>query len=157
MQKIRAFTIIEMIVALAISALVVVIAFYALSSLKKVQQVKQSSLESSEELREFQFVIKADFLKYNGWKQEENQMTISDESNSVIYEFFEDSVQRNSRGKQTIFKFSSVQLNTQFYKGSNILKQVNIGLIKNNKESLLTFPVNEDVFYRLKSENSIWE
>jgi prepilin-type N-terminal cleavage/methylation domain-containing protein len=126
-MKIKAFTISELIVALAISAIVTSVGYYAFRAIGQNVELKGNNLSQIENLDELRFLLRYDFYQNHDWVAQ-GKNSFNSESGFISYTFGSEEIIRSFNGKQTVFNFTSVQL-SNFRIGSKdyILKLNQLG------------------------------
>ena len=146
-MKIRAFTILELVVAMAISATVITIAYYTISSINRVVSIKKAAMISTEQLHEFRLITNYDFSKAYNWSVTDN--IIESTNGHIVYEFLENEVRRIGQGRSQSFTFDSVEKMTENYSERNILSTLIVTLKENGSQYVLFFPLNQEAAIKI--------
>jgi prepilin-type N-terminal cleavage/methylation domain-containing protein len=139
-MKFKAFTISELVVAMAISAIVATIGYLAFNSIGKTVELKSNGLTEIEQIQELRFLLKKDFAQFHDWEII-NENKFQSASGAVGYEFLEDRIIRQQIEVVTSFNFSEVKLIQLTEQGSYQIATK----LKSGKELLLGFSVRNDV------------
>ena len=140
-MKIKAFTIVELIAALAISAVVSTIGFYAFITVGKTSRIKSEQLDQIERQQELRFLLKFDFMMNHDWELLEGNRLYS-QSAELSYVFSENKVVRESFNQVSEFGFQEVRFQGDI-NGSNLYylqisekgKEYDLAItVKNNPE-----------------------
>jgi len=111
-MKIKAFTIAELTVALAISAIVISVGYYSFRIIGNTVEMKGSNLSQIEDLNEFRFLLQYDLFQYHDWITQDGSVFFSKQG-SCVYTFGNEKINRNFNGSDADFEFSSVILSKQ--------------------------------------------
>ncbi len=116
-QKIKAFTLTEVMVVLVISAIVVGLAFSVLGIVQKNMSNIQGNYQYQSEIQSLEVALSIDFNTYSSahWNSEKNQLTLSSPIQQKKYHFFNDSIVSNTtqyktKVKSTTFYFEGEQV-----------------------------------------------
>ncbi|MFT6442628.1 MAG: prepilin-type N-terminal cleavage/methylation domain-containing protein [Salibacteraceae bacterium] len=108
-MKFKAFTISELVVAMAISAIVATIGYVAFNSIGKTVEFKSNGLAEIEQIQELRFLLKKDFAQFHDWEII-NENKFQSVSGAVEYEFLVDRIIRQQIEVVTSFNFSEFKL-----------------------------------------------
>lgn len=141
-QKIKAFTIMELIVTLTISSLVIFSGIEFLSSWEKLISRRNTSLEVCGGVLKIYDVLSRDITDSDNVLSDDDRIRITNQSNEVRYFFGERSIIRLVKEVRDTFNFSKVTI--------NIEKDFLTGYVK-----MLTIEINtENDFYPLTIEKN---
>ncbi len=93
-QKIKAFTLTEMMVVIVISAVVIGLAFTILNIVQKNMRSIENNYQHQSEIQSLEVAMTIDFNRYPKaqWNSEENKLTLSSPIEKRIYMFSADSI-----------------------------------------------------------------
>ncbi|MDT7831226.1 prepilin-type N-terminal cleavage/methylation domain-containing protein [Flavobacteriaceae bacterium S356] len=95
-QKVKAFTLSELMVVLVVSSIVVTIAFLALSSIQKQVRNIQYTYEKQQEIQYLERVLFGDLNSYEGiYDDTKKKLFFENTEDSLQYHFLKDVVVRN--------------------------------------------------------------
>lgn len=112
MKKIAAFTIIEIVVVLAISTVVAGLAFSVISVVQKNKASIENAYQKKSIIKQLELALKIDFNKYSQvtWNKQEEQLIFSSPIASKSYTFVKDSVYTTDQS----FKLSKAKVELYF-------------------------------------------
>ena len=143
-MKIRAFTLMEMIVALAISATVTAVTYYAFTSIRRLNNQKQKNLAAVEQLHEFRFLMNYDFTMNPFWSWDENTAQLTTANNEVSYTFKPDQLIRKSSNQITTFTFDRISWEVQNHLQEGMVEGIKMEISRNGKTLPLRIRLNEE-------------
>lgn len=137
MKSFKAFTIMEVVVALAISAIVSTIGYFAIISIGNTIRTKNSNLSQIELIQEVRFLLAYDFSKYHNWEKQSGT-TFSTTENNIGYQFLKNKIIRTQAEKIQEFNFDQIEL---IPRGSQNNFELKLAL--NSKSYNLYFSMNQ--------------
>lgn len=135
-MRIKAFTITELTVALAISAIVTTIGYYSINSVRGVLKLRNENLNAIEQIQELRFLLEHDFSRYHDWSSE-NIGKIQSSRGQIQYQFSEKSITRSVLNQELLFTFDSVLVQTQIEEASFVLNSLVIEITQNKRKRYL--------------------
>ena len=141
-MKFKAFTISELVVAMAISAIVATIGFVAFNSIGKTVELKSKGLTEIEQLQELRFLLKKDFSQFHDWEII-NENKFHSVSGVIEYEFLEGRILRVQSGQHMEYKYSKVSLQK-----SQEATRFQIQLMNGNKQIVLGFELHNNILLK---------
>lgn len=142
-MKIKAFTIAELVVALAISAFIASLGYYAINAVGNTIRLKNENLASIEQLQELRFVLKQDLNQHHDWNLLGNRFR--SETARIEYLFEKKYIERNRFNKIQRFECDSVKMNSVWNNTINNIEQINLELTFKKNQYQLFFHVNNDI------------
>jgi prepilin-type N-terminal cleavage/methylation domain-containing protein len=148
-MKIKAFTLVEMIVALAISATLTAVTYYAFSAVQRVSTLKMEQLTGIEKMQELRFLLEYDFSTQLNWEWDASNNILATQDGSLSYEWQEKAIKRQSGEQITIFKLDKLEWTLKNYEGEQVVAQLNLLLREQEQDYSLRFSVNKEASYRI--------
>ncbi len=146
-MKFKAFTIAELVVAMAISAIVATIGYVAFNNIGKTAQLKSNGLAEIEQIQELRFLLKKDFSQYHDWEII-NENKFRSVSGEVGYEFLENQIIRIQLNNQIAYAFAKVSVQKDQETG-----QFQIRLTRGTKQMDLGFEIKNNILIDQNSAN----
>ena len=146
-MKFKAFTIAELVVAMAISAIVATIGYVAFNNIGKTAQLKSNGLAEIEQIQELRFLLKKDFSQYHDWEII-NENKFQSYSGEVSYEFLENKIIRIQLNNQIAYEFAKVSVQKDQETG-----QFQILLTRGTKQMDLGFEIKNNILIDQNSAN----
>ena len=146
-MKFKAFTIAELVVAMAISAIVATIGYVAFNNIGKTAQLKSDGLAEIEQIQELRFLLKKDFSQYHDWEII-NENKFRSVSGEVGYEFLENQIIRIQLNNQIAYAFAKVSVQKDQETG-----QFQIRLTRGTKQMDLGFEIKNNILIDQNSAN----
>ena len=116
MQKLKTFTLIELIVAMLISSLVITISYYSYSIISRQFIYFRNINEYTIEITRLNTVLKTDFAESKYCSQQANGLSFVFEDNrKVSYEFYPEHIIRYMPGLTDTFHIQPANLNKLFF------------------------------------------
>ena len=105
-MKIKAFTITELVVAMAISALIATVGYYSISAVGNTLRLKNENATIVEEIQELRFILKYDLSHQHDWIMLGN--TLESNGSGIRYVIGETFIRRSILGKEQQFAFKKI-------------------------------------------------
>lgn len=151
-MKVKAFTIVEMMIALAISAVVITITYYAITSVTKTLNFRQSQIVETEALHELRFLLHYDFDQNQSWETNE-QASLVELDQQLRYDFSSTTIKRMQGEREQAFIFDKVEQTLFYFKNTNLPSRLKLRLSRGGQRYLFNFPLNNDAATQLKHIN----
>lgn len=146
-NKLKAFTITEVIVALAISSIVAAVAYYSFNTVLSLSIQNKNALERIDNLQELKFLMTYDFTFNHNWVKENN--TIKTIDDKIKYVFNAHNVTRTYRADEKIFFFNKVEVLTTNYINQATLSELKLMLPETKGTNILRFNINNEAAFRV--------
>ncbi|MAC95383.1 MAG: hypothetical protein CMC96_07765 [Flavobacteriales bacterium] len=139
-MKIKGFTILEMIVALAIAATVLSISYYAFISVSLAVDNQQKEFSRIESLHKISFLLSNDLNGKEEWSWSENNKL----TNGILsYQFNKSSIVRAIEESEQVFYFDEISIDKYFYSNSDYISQLKIKLKLGQQQFDFSYSLNE--------------
>lgn len=153
MKNLKAFTVVEMMVALTLTAVLSTITFYALFSVNSLLSQKNSVLKKIEKQSELRFLMNLDLNRNFYWELGSDEKTMQTLDKRIEYKFDNNTIIRKQGDKSEAFEFEKLEVKWEKTKNSKILKKIVIEIQSNKKVYSLSFMLNSDSFIHFLSSD----
>jgi|GEM_PF-4053900 len=142
-KKLKAFSIVELVVALAIGAILVTISYFAYDTIQKTFGLKRALMKHSEQMHNLHFLMQMDFNRNQIWSMDKSSPTVKTQDGVYQYNFAKDKIQRKQGEQIYEFGVDELKWSTEKHQYANQLKQIKLEWKLNNREYVLIFPLNQ--------------
>ncbi|MBL4707501.1 MAG: prepilin-type N-terminal cleavage/methylation domain-containing protein [Flavobacteriales bacterium] len=152
-MKIKAFTITELTIALAISAIVTTIGYHSIEIVSKVLRLRNENLNYIEQTQELRFLLKHDFSRYHDWSSK-SRGVIRSNRGGIQYRFTEKEITRSEMNQELVFQFDSVLVQQQINEQSFVLNSILLEITKNKQKHYIRPRINIEASFFINQTKS---
>ncbi|MEQ8358198.1 MAG: type II secretion system protein [Cytophagales bacterium] len=152
MSKIKAFTLVEILVTIAVASLLISFSFLAYSNYSKLFALSKLNMDQKMEMDQFHFAFENDFYETGEIFQNANALIFVNDLDTIRYIFKDQTIYRRS-GQLDSFDLQLLNRKTEKFEKGNLIYNLELELLANMDSISLHFQKDYDVRTRINSES----